>query len=157
VRVMGKCGGPISDIADGMRWAAGLTVPGVPENPNPAHVLNMSLGLSGACSATIQSAVNNVVNAGKVIVAATGNSGTTDIYQPANCNGVLAVTAHSMDGDSPSYAEVGTQTAISAPGGDAAAGIFSLYNTGTTVPGADAYALAYGTSMAAPHVRALWG
>ena len=157
VRVMGKCGGPISDIADGMRWAAGLTVPGVPENPNPAHVLNMSLGLSGACSATIQSAVNNVVNAGKVIVAATGNSGTTDIYQPANCNGVLAVTAHSMDGDSPSYAEVGTQTAISAPGGDAAAGIFSLYNTGTTVPGADAYALAYGTSMAAPHVAGVVG
>jgi hypothetical protein len=135
-----------------MRWAAGLTVPGVPANPNPAHVLNMSLGAAGACSATFQSAADNVVNAGKMIVAATGNSGTINIYQPANCNGVFAVTAHSTDGDSPLYAEVGTQTTISAPGGDASAGIFSLYNTGTTVPVADAYAIASGTSAAAPHV-----
>ena len=142
----------LSDIADGMRWAAGLAVPGVPVNPNPAHVLNMSLGSTGACSATFQSAVDNVVNAGKVIVAATGNSGTILCHQPANCIGVFAVTAHSIDGDNASYADVGTQTTISAPGGDASAGIYSLSNTGTTVPVADSYALEYGTSMAAPHV-----
>lgn len=67
VRVLGKCGGLISDIADGMRWAAGLSVPGVPANPpaNVAHVLNMSLGGSGACSATVAAAVNAVVNAEK--------------------------------------------------------------------------------------------
>ena len=35
VRVLGKCGGFDSDIIAGMRWAAGLTVPGVPANPNP--------------------------------------------------------------------------------------------------------------------------
>jgi len=152
VRVLGKCGGVTSDIADGMRWAAGLSVPGVPVNPNPAHVLNMSLGGPGACSATYQSAVDNVVNAGKVIVAATGNSGTINIYQPANCNGVFAVTAHAINGVNASYAEVGTQTTISAPGGDALAGIFSLFNTGTTIPVADAYGIGSGTSMAAPHV-----
>ena len=152
VRVLGKCGGLTSDIADGMRWAAGLAVPGVPVNPNPAHVLNMSLGGPGACSTTFQSAADNVVNAGKVIVAATGNTGTINVYQPANCVGVFAVTAHAIDGDHASYAEVGTQTTISAPGGDASAGIFSLFNTGTTVPVADAYAIGYGTSMAAPHV-----
>jgi len=152
VRVLGKCGGLLSDIADGMRWAAGLSVPGVPVNPNPAHVLNMSLGAPGACSATLKNAVDNVVNAGKVIVAATGNSGTINVYQPANCVGVFAVTAHSIDGDNASYAEVGTQTTISAPGGDALAGIFSLFNTGTTIPVADAYGIGSGTSMAAPHV-----
>ncbi|HEY6075015.1 MAG TPA: S8 family serine peptidase, partial [Anaerolineales bacterium] len=32
VRVLGKCGGYTSDIADGMRWAAGLPVAGVPAN-----------------------------------------------------------------------------------------------------------------------------
>jgi len=152
VRVLGKCGGYTSDIADGMRWAAGLAVPGVPVNPNPAHVLNMSLGGPGACSATYQSAVDNVVNAGKVIVAANGNTGTINVYQPANCNGVFAVTAHAIDGDHASYAEVGPQTMISAPGGDASAGIFSLFNTGTTIPVADAYGIGSGTSMAAPHV-----
>ena len=36
VRVLGKCGGYDSDIIDGMRWAAGLSV-GVPANPNPAR------------------------------------------------------------------------------------------------------------------------
>ena len=48
VRVLGKCGGYTSDILDGMRWAAGLAVTGVPTNPNPAKVLNLSLGGSGA-------------------------------------------------------------------------------------------------------------
>ena len=32
VRVMGKCGGALSDVADGIRWASGLAVPGVPAN-----------------------------------------------------------------------------------------------------------------------------
>ena len=44
VRVLGKCGGYDSDIIDGMAWAGGLDVPGVPVNPTPAHVINMSLG-----------------------------------------------------------------------------------------------------------------
>jgi subtilisin family serine protease len=44
LRVLGKCGGYTSDIADAIRWAAGLSVPGVPANPNPAWVLNLSLG-----------------------------------------------------------------------------------------------------------------
>ena len=44
VRVLGKCGGATSDIADGMRWAAGLSVSGVSPNANPARVLNLSLG-----------------------------------------------------------------------------------------------------------------
>ena len=46
VRVLGKCGGWDSDIVAGMNWAAGLSVPGLPANPNPAKVLNLSLGLS---------------------------------------------------------------------------------------------------------------
>ena len=44
VRVLGKCGGYDSDIVDGIAWAAGLDVPGVPANPTPAQVINMSLG-----------------------------------------------------------------------------------------------------------------
>src|SRR5688572_28745345 len=39
VRVLGKCGGTDSDILAGMRWAAGLTVGGAPDNPTPARVL----------------------------------------------------------------------------------------------------------------------
>lgn len=153
VRVLGKCGGYTSDVADGMRWAAGLAVPGVPVNPNPAHVLNLSLGGDGACSVTYQNAVDDVVTAGKVIVAATGNSGLLSVGNPANCVGVIAVKAHKIDGDDAWYSNVGPETAISAPGGDASlVGVYSLSNTGTTVPVADTYTEKSGTSMATPHV-----
>lgn len=169
VRALGKCGGFTSDIADGMRWAAGLAVAGAPANPNPAQVLNMSLGAAGACSATFQSAVNDVVNAGKVIVAAAGNDGSPSVISPANCTGVIAVTAHAIDGDNAWYANVGTEVAISAPGGGCGTlthsaatctdfssanglGVYSLMNTGITTPLADSYSAKRGTSMAAPHV-----
>ena len=51
VRVLGKCGGFDSDIVDGIAWAAGLPVPGVPANPTPAQVINLSLGGDRACPA----------------------------------------------------------------------------------------------------------
>ena len=54
---LGKCGGYVSDEVDGMRWAAGLSVPGVPANANPAKVLNLSLGGARACTASEQNAI----------------------------------------------------------------------------------------------------
>ena len=44
VRVLGRCGGYTSDIADAITWASGGTVAGVPNNPTPAEVINLSLG-----------------------------------------------------------------------------------------------------------------
>lgn len=52
VRALGICGGYTSDIADAIIWAAGGAVAGVPANPNPARVINLSLGGRAACSAT---------------------------------------------------------------------------------------------------------
>ena len=37
VRVLGKCFGYTSDIQAAMKWAAGIAVPGVPNNPNPGQ------------------------------------------------------------------------------------------------------------------------
>jgi len=164
VRVLGKCGGYDSDIIDGMRWAAGIAVTGVPANPYPAQVLNMSLGSGGAsCTSAYQSAVTDIINAGKVIVVAAGNDGTSALSTPANCTGVIAVTANAIDGDNAWYATIGPGTTISAPGGGcggmnpncAAAnsvGVYSLWNTGSTVPASDSYTHYEGTSMATPHV-----
>ena len=73
VRVLGKCGGSDSDIIDGMRWAAGLHVAGVPDNPNPAKILNMSLGGPGDCTQAYQSAIDAIIFAGVVVVAGAGN------------------------------------------------------------------------------------
>lgn len=164
VRVLGKCGGYTSDIVDAMRWAAGLAVPDVPANPYPAQALNISLGGPGSCSKTYQSAVTSIIDAGKVIVAAAGNDGFTSVGEPANCTGVIAVTAHAIDGDNAWYATVGPETAISAPGGGCGGSsypgctsansvkIYSLMNTGSTVPADDSYIAYNGTSMATPHV-----
>jgi len=102
VRVVGKCFGFISDIADGMRWAAGLAVSGVPANPHPAKVLNLSLSGPGVCSATYQNAINAVNAVGSIIVVSAGNNGSDlrfNSYQPANCNGVITVAATDRGGD----------------------------------------------------------
>lgn len=149
VRVLGVCGGYTSDTAAALQWAAGLAVPGVPANANPAKVINMSFGRSGACSATYQNAVRAATAAGALVVVSTGNdSSTTTITQPSNCQGVMAVTAHTSTGANTDYANVGAGTLISAPGNS----IYSLSNTGTTVPAADSYIARSGTSFSAPQV-----
>lgn len=164
-RALGKCGGTSSDIIDALAWVTGASgVPGaggtaLTVNSPAANVVNMSLGGAGACSAAEQAVITAARNRGATIVVATGNDGATSIGSPANCNGVIAVTAHTIDGDSANYANVGAGTTISAPGGGSgsvSAGggnqIVSLSNTGTTTPVADTYASAMGTSMATPHV-----
>ncbi|MEP6608238.1 MAG: S8 family serine peptidase [Burkholderiaceae bacterium] len=122
VRALGRCGGSMSDVADAIRWAAGLTVPGVPvgnANANPAKVINVGAGgKSGiACSATLQSAVDAAMAAGSVVVAAAGNEGALMLSAPANCSGVIAVTAHAINGENAQYSNVGAGVAVSAPGG----------------------------------------
>lgn len=69
VRVLGKCGGFDSDIIDAMRWAAGLSVAGVPSNPNPAQVINLSLGGDGLCTAAYQAVATEITARGVLIVA----------------------------------------------------------------------------------------
>jgi len=117
VRVLGRDGGTTSDIIDGMAWAAGLAVPGAPSNTTRARVINVSLGGPGECSPAFQDVINRVRAAGAVVVAASGNEGSYSVSQPANCNGVIAVTAHARDGDNATYSNVGPAVTVSAPGG----------------------------------------
>ena len=119
VRGLGRCGGLLSDIADSIRWAAGLPTTGtVANNANPARIINLSLGTaSGSCSNTYSSAINEVLARGVIVVAASGNEGSSQVSQPANCQGVIAVTAHTVSGENADYANVGPEIAISAPGG----------------------------------------
>ena len=169
VRVLGKCGGYDSDIIAGMRWAAGLTVPGVPANPNPARVISMSLGYpddsaSGCTAADPYSvAVAEVHAAGAVVVASAGND-SRKVNKPANCPGFIAVAGLRHAGTKNGFSSLGPEVSIAAPagncvnlGGECLYPILSTSNTGTTTPschthttgGSDA---AVGTSFAAPLV-----
>ncbi|MDQ6619462.1 MAG: S8 family peptidase [Pseudomonadota bacterium] len=161
VRVLGKCGGLVSDIADSIAWAAGLPVPGVPNNPNPAQVINMSLGgTSPTCPTAYRNAIASALAAGntKAIVVAAGNS-TADVanHAPANCAGVIAVASTTTSGNLARYSDFGSGVTISAPGGQYQPsigndGIIVLSNNGTTSPGSDSFNIGGGTSFAAPMV-----
>jgi serine protease len=166
VRVLGKCGGYTSDIADALRWAAGIDVPNVPHNAYPARIINLSLGSSGTCSDAFQRAIDDVNALGAMVVISSGNGASNAVNQPANCRGALAITAHAVDGDNAEYANIGPEIIVSAPGGGCGtlaadcysvyssngAAVYSLGNAGTTTPGLDTGAWKIGTSMAAPHV-----
>jgi serine protease len=153
VRIAGKCGALLSDLLDGMRWAAGLPVAGVPANPNPARVLNLSFGGAEACTSSYQAVIDEIGAAGALLVVAGGNSASPP-GRPADCRGVLAVGAVQEDGRKAAYADLGPAIGITAPGGTATRAIFSIDNSGSTVPGFDTYGLKAGTSFSSPMVAA---
>lgn len=167
VRVAGKCGAYASNIIDGMRWAAGLAVSGVPNNAlaNKARVINVSFGGSGSCGLAYQAAVDEIIAAGSLIVVAAGNEYGA-VSRPGNCKGVMTVAAARHDGLKANYSNFGSEVAILAPGGSAEQSyvrgtpqiaypglqLWSTSNTGKTRPVSDTYIGNAGTSFAAPLV-----
>lgn len=159
VRVLAKCGGMLSDIADAIVWASGGAVSGVPANANPAQVINMSLGGAGVCGTTYQNAINAAVSRGTTVVVAAGNeSQDASNSRPGNCANVVSVAASDPSGGLAYYSNYGPSVSLTAPGGDvrvSGGGILSTLNTGTTVPASPGYAFYQGTSMATPHIAGL--
>jgi serine protease len=149
------------DIADAIRWAAGLDVAGVPRNPNPAKIINLSFSGAGAAQ-VLTDAVRAAMNAGSLVVAAAGNDGSdANTYFPGAIPGVFAVAASDPQGKLAQYSNYGDIVGILAPGGemgmtipfesrDEPAGVWSLvYDTDKQQYGYRAYE---GTSQAAPVV-----
>jgi len=154
LRVLGKCGGYLSDISDAIVWAAGGTVPGVPNNTYSAQVINMSLGGSGQCGATFQNAINDANQRGTTVVVAAGNSNVDAVnHTPSNCNGVIAVAATDKNGAKATFSNYGSVVDVAAPG----VSIVSTRNDGTTTPTTHGYYYMSGTSMATPHIAGLAG
>jgi len=172
VRVLGCGGGWDSDIQAAMLWAAGLSSVPV-ANPNPAKVLNLSLGAGVACSASYADVIAQINADNRVVVVAAGNDGL-DVGSPANCAGAIAVAGVRHSGTKVGYSDLGSKIAIAAPAGNCvnASGtclypLLTTSNTGTTTPvsnaaggskytsgGADA---SLGTSFSAPLVSGTVG
>jgi serine protease len=165
VRVMGVTGGSHSDLIAAIHWASGIPVAGVPANPTPARVINMSMGTlsSQSCDSATQSAVRSAWDAGVTSVTAAGNSAfEASRSYPGNCYPTINVAATGVDGDIASYSNYGAGVDFSAPGGDESLSssavpgsdgmILSTWNTGKTTPRTADYGLEEGTSMAAPVV-----
>jgi serine protease len=165
VRVLGRCGGFDSDIVPAMRWAAGLPVDGVPLNPNPARVINLSLGSSGTCSRPYSDVIAELaqLQPSVVVVAAAGNSAGHAVSTPANCPGAIAVGGLRHVGTKVGFADLGPELALSAPAGNCVntegACLFPILtatNSGTGAPAAhtfsDSFNASVGTSFSTPLV-----
>jgi len=160
IRAIGTCGGYSSDIADGIRWAAGGPVPGIPANANPARVINLSIGGRATCSATYQNALDFARSQGVAVVVAAGNENVdASLVSPANCSNVITVGASTRTAEKAYYSNFGANVDVMAPGGDmtkdALNGIVSTLNQGADTATTEDYYLKSGTSMAAPHVAAV--
>jgi len=150
LRVLGEGGGALSDLADAIYWAAGKSVPGVPSNPNPADVINLSLGVRAAtCFPALYEALEYATSRAVVVAAAGNLAEPASGFTPANCPGTIVVGATDRHGDRAWYSNYGSRIDVMAPGGDVSQfnsdGVLSL-GAGST------YVYMQGTSMAAPHV-----
>lgn len=148
--------------ANAIRWSAGLFVPGFNSNPTPADILNLSLGRAGN-DPVLNAAIADVVAAGKLVFAASGNLGKSNgIYTPSNAPDAIAVGSIDSNLERSSfsnYDSTGAKTVkLMAPGGTLVSGKPSLcqntrnpYYIASTLPG-NSYGCLSGTSMATPYV-----
>lgn len=163
----GKITGDLADIDNAILWGAGESVAGVPDNPYPADVLNLSIkATTTSCPADLQSAINTAVGKGTTVVVAAGNDNASISTQsPANCSNVIVVTATTYKSGRAAYSnwgDSGTTSAwlVAAPGGSGsltdctAASNWACTGlvVSTVKQGLEGKS---GTSMAAPHVAAV--
>jgi len=156
LRVLGFGGGTDFDILQAVRYAAGLA--NNSGTSNKVDVINLSLGGEGY-SQTAQNVFTQARNAGVIVIAAAGNSASSDLHYPASYDGVVSVGAVDLLKRRAAYSSFGPALDVAAPGGDASAdrngdgypdGVLSTFRDEDT--GVYNFAFYQGTSMAAPHV-----
>lgn len=135
VRVFGCTGGAAnSTIVAGMDW--------VRTNHIKPAVVNMSLG--GPAASTIDTAANNLINAGVTVVVAAGNDNQNACnFSPARVANAITVGSTTSTDARSSFSNFGSCLDLFAPGSS----IKSAWWTSTTATNTIS-----GTSMASPHV-----
>lgn len=134
VKVLGDDGsGSLYGIQQGVLYASSIG----------ADVINMSLG-GGGYSQAMNDACETAVSRGTVVVAATGNNGSSSISYPAAYASVIAVGSVDQYKQRSSFSQYGSGLDIMAPGSD-------IYSSTPN----NRYATYSGTSMATPHLAGL--
>jgi thermitase len=133
--------GSIAWVAAGINWAA----------DTGANVINLSLGAQLPCEQTLQDAVNYAWARNVVVVAAAGNDGANEPFEPADCAHVVAVASTDATNAKSYFSNYGPSVPVAAPGSD----ILSSVNP--NLNGGSEYAYFSGTSMATPYVAGLAG
>ncbi|KGE03285.1 hypothetical protein HRUBRA_02119 [Pseudohaliea rubra DSM 19751] len=159
LRALGATTGTSYDVAQAVRYAAGLPNDSGEVPAQPADIINLSLGGEGF-SQVAQDLYRDVRDAGILLVASAGNEGSDTPGYPAAYDGVIAVAAVDAQREAADYTNFGPHIDIAAPGGDTSAdltgdgfpdGILSTGRSGEDF----AYTFLQGTSMAAPHVSGM--
>jgi hypothetical protein len=126
-------------------------------------VVNLSLGGTGSCSASLQTAVDNATAAGIPVIAAAGNDGGA-VNNPGNCSGVIPMGATDSSNKIASFSSRGAELAANglvAPGvavltTDLGGGTASASGTSFSSPmgaGLAALMLSYKPSLSVNQVR----
>lgn len=119
VRIFGRCGSTMAKMVNGIRWSVGLAQEKAPAHAWKARVISISYTSSqpASCDPDTQAAINYARQMNAVVVVSAGNNGkdATD-YTPANCDGVIVVTAHDQKGKRLPDANFGDNVTLSAPG-----------------------------------------
>jgi subtilisin family serine protease len=136
-----------------------------------AQVINMSIGASSVREPGRSQALREVIllarQRGILVVAASGNesqrsaAAISAVTVPAAYDDVIAVGAFTQAGEIADYSNGGPELDLLAPGGESRDPVFSTWPTYPTLENLQRrvsdqnYAMASGTSMAAPHVSAV--
>lgn len=147
----------VQDLIDGIRWAAGLPVKGVPQNPNPAKILNLSLYADFIplthCDPQIQAALSEIYLKKVLVVAGAANdNANAKGYSPAGCRHVITVTAVNQKKTRPTYANWGLAVHLAAPGGDTSQPLITASQHNQARFKGHPIRRDQGTSFSAPHV-----
>ena len=163
VRALGKGGGTSFDVAESIRFAAGLPNVSGTLPAKPARIINLSVaGMPGDPPAAEEvEAITEATSAGVLVVAAAGNQASSAPAYPAAQPEVISVGAVDMQGNRAAYSNYGSTVDLMAPGGDTTVdsngdgyvdGVLSTCATDATGAPVFTYLFGSGTSMAAAHV-----
>lgn len=135
--------GDYSDLIEALIWAADYS-----SGQARVGVINMSIG-GDEPDPALRAALEYAYQKGTVLVAATGNDGTSGVLYPAAYDEFcLAVSASDYNDEIASFSNSGPEVDVAAPG----IWVLSTIPLDQTEPGYLPYAFASGTSMATPHV-----